>query len=384
VQGQLSKKEIVLEYLNGQIEAGAYQGGLLPKERELAVQLGVSRKTIRAALDILEMENKIVRTRHVGTRVRTETLAETSSVPDIGILCRTSGHVYETFYKHLLKYLSDRGCTVSVVPTDILDRWGSYTPKSMKYAVEKLLRKKPHAWIIDGYRSCILPHFSAISSGNTVFFDFIDGHLPKDGFTGVWIDYTKVGYLGAKFLLDHGCRRPMLIPPRIDAVTRYDPEILNHHCSKLICGGFSKALEEAGLDPMTCILDPYHGHSSARNAFYCELLSNRQICPDGIMFYNDYQAFRFQQFQKEFGISTNQRPLLLGCNNTPWSSYEAEKPFSSIEKHYDLCAEYLAEQVMLPPEKRKDIYITPEVIDRSGGWSRQTEAASKGRSSDVR
>lgn len=57
-------------YLRDLIEGGTYQpGGQLPSENELAIQLGISRPTLREALRNLEQQGIIVRRHGVGTFV---------------------------------------------------------------------------------------------------------------------------------------------------------------------------------------------------------------------------------------------------------------------------------------------------------------------------
>jgi GntR family transcriptional regulator len=57
-------------YLRNLIEGGTYQpGGQLPSENELAIQLGISRPTLREALRNLEQQGIIVRRHGVGTFV---------------------------------------------------------------------------------------------------------------------------------------------------------------------------------------------------------------------------------------------------------------------------------------------------------------------------
>ncbi len=65
----------VEQLLRDLIELPEYQkGGLLPKEVELASQLGISRNTLRQATNKLEYEGLLVRKKGVGTRVAKKTV----------------------------------------------------------------------------------------------------------------------------------------------------------------------------------------------------------------------------------------------------------------------------------------------------------------------
>jgi GntR family transcriptional regulator len=58
------------QYLLGLVDGGTYQPGeQLPSEKELAVQLGISRSTLREALLNLEQEGVVIRKHGVGTFV---------------------------------------------------------------------------------------------------------------------------------------------------------------------------------------------------------------------------------------------------------------------------------------------------------------------------
>jgi GntR family transcriptional regulator len=63
------------QYLLSLVEDGTFQPGeQLPSEADLAVQLGISRPTLREALHNLEQEGLIVRRHGVGTFVSRRTL----------------------------------------------------------------------------------------------------------------------------------------------------------------------------------------------------------------------------------------------------------------------------------------------------------------------
>ena len=81
--------------LYGELLSGKYSGGKMPPEQEFARQLGVSRNTLRAALEMLENDGILTRERAVGTLVLGETdrhfagsflfcMAEKRSSPHVG------------------------------------------------------------------------------------------------------------------------------------------------------------------------------------------------------------------------------------------------------------------------------------------------------------
>lgn len=70
----------IAEELRGQIASGQYpMGGRIPAENELAESLGVSRPTVRQALDLLAREGRLVRVKGSGTFVSQPKLVHEST-----------------------------------------------------------------------------------------------------------------------------------------------------------------------------------------------------------------------------------------------------------------------------------------------------------------
>lgn len=83
----LSIYEQVARDLRDAIESGAYKpGGRLPRETDLARELGVAKKTLRHALAILEHEGLVIRRRSAGTFVAPEEMHRSRSEASIALL----------------------------------------------------------------------------------------------------------------------------------------------------------------------------------------------------------------------------------------------------------------------------------------------------------
>jgi DNA-binding LacI/PurR family transcriptional regulator len=73
MEGNFSKVtlgEQIATYLKDKIKKNEYKDGMLPKEEDLAVQLNVSRGTVRSAMAILEEDDLIIRVKKRGTMIR--------------------------------------------------------------------------------------------------------------------------------------------------------------------------------------------------------------------------------------------------------------------------------------------------------------------------
>lgn len=73
MEGNFSKVtlgEQIATFLKDKIKKNEYKDGMLPKEEDLAVQLNVSRGTVRSAMAILEEDDLIIRVKKRGTMIR--------------------------------------------------------------------------------------------------------------------------------------------------------------------------------------------------------------------------------------------------------------------------------------------------------------------------
>ena len=78
--------DLVSETIRKQIKLGKYQPGMkLPKEIELADRMGVSRKTLRTALEELEAAGLIIRRKHAGTIIADDAQERVDAPITIGI-----------------------------------------------------------------------------------------------------------------------------------------------------------------------------------------------------------------------------------------------------------------------------------------------------------
>ncbi len=351
----------VANLLRDKILSGEFQDGRIPGERELATSLNVGRVTVRSALSLLENERLIERYRHNGTFVRGGTAAPKRNIGTIGLLLRTEGHLYSDLYHALLTELTRNGFTVQSVNTSGFD-----DPKhrpSINRAAGQLLDADLTGLVIDGYENGAFPYIEDFKKKHPIFIDFFDsGTFPES--TGVWFDYGQVGYMAGKYLMERGSRHPLLMPSPLPFNVRYYPEAYARHREKFIIDGFSRALSEAGLDPELYVMDPYFEKGVLREALFRQFITSPQLMPDGFFATADTWVAQFLKIAEEEGRKIPTRFPLIGCNNTPWSSGEALRAFSSIDLNLNLMVDKIIEQLNLPFEKRQDVYIQPKLIIR--------------------
>ncbi len=98
--GSPSQRRRAQEALVAAIRSGEFPDGRLPPENELALRLGVSRTTVRAALQALELDGLLTRRRGIGTHLvdRSEGAfqLELTRLGSLDDLFRERGHVPST------------------------------------------------------------------------------------------------------------------------------------------------------------------------------------------------------------------------------------------------------------------------------------------------
>ena len=343
------KSEKILEYLRDGIRSGTWDNSLLPKETELASQFGVARGTVRHALEHLVSEGVIERKKRLGTMIS----RNYNPAKLIGAVLRYGGHFHEDVYAHLQRMTAEAGLCIQAV-----DVWGFEQPKLRKHirrGLTTLSSLETNYMILDGYIYKAYPMIDKLLKKNPVFFDYIDYDIPENA-TGVFIDYYEIGRIGASYLIEKGCKRPLLIDcDGPDMFRRFDPEDFSHHRSKLIMDGFADVLKENGFDPALHIYISYSKKKKLADAIY-EIFSHPKSQPDGIYTGNDSSLNLVLTIAKECGYIPKH---YIGCLNTDWCRGLGGFTFPSIIVSPEECARALLEQVRTPVELRKNVYIKP-------------------------
>ena len=357
----MTKTMTVLEKIRDMIRKGQIPGGQLPGERELAVQFQVGRNTVRAALAQLEQEGWIERHRKKGTLVR-----DTGNTPDkklAGLIMRTSGHLYEDCFHHVLTGFIGAGYSVQTISTSQIGYDKFKLNKNLETAIRKLLKAGPEILVVDGYVNNRIPLIDEIRKRNPIMLDFYDSSRERD-FTGVWFDYRKAGYLAGKYLIERGCRRPMFFSGFVPPGVRFNPESYIHHSEKLAIEGFRQAMAEGGIDPETAVIASSATSLEEHYDILYQLSSHIHRMPDGFCGARDILTVSYMKSLLENRGGIPKDMVFAGIGNTPWSMESSFYPFTSVDLHPEKLAQVIVQQAKLPPEKRKDIFVEPTLIER--------------------
>jgi len=353
-----AKTEMVLEFLREKICNDSFPNGQLPRETDLCEMLGVSRVTVRRALANLSASGIIVRRQRAGTFLREKALDRQSV---IGIMMCTQGHGCSDLYSLLSEKLSARGFSTQVVSFQRSTSEDRSIQRQQQ--VLRLLTQPSRGIIVEGYVLGDLPCLDSLQRNAPVLFGFFDSPQALEA-SGVWFDYEDGAYQAARFMLRNGCRRPLLIMHSIPFQVRFNPINYQRHREKQIIVGFNKALAEAGLDGNDFVFGPTLLGKSKDEELIIRIMQDSKLRPDGILGSADVLLMRPLKEALRLKLKMPGDILFVGIGNTPWSSGDSIHPFSSVDLQLETASEKIVEQVLLAPEKRKDIFIKPKLVVR--------------------
>lgn len=359
----MSKVLTITDDLREKLSSGIFADGKLPGERELAMQFACCRKTIRTVLAGLEAEGWIDRCRKKGTTVRGK---NPSARGTVGLVMYTKGHFFEDIYHYLLKGFTDGGHPVhSVSLNPIVENSFNMPLKKetlLKNSIQKLISSDIELIVVNAYMISRIPLFKQLSKHNMILVGN-SVHTANLDVPTVFFDYEKAGYLGGKYLIEQGCKRPVYFAQYFAIETHLTPELYVLHKEKLVIDGFRKAMIEGGINPDTAVINSITPSPAEHKKILSSLSLLTRSMPDGFMS-SDANVALFMNKLLENQGHIPENMVFAGLYNTPWSRTDAPIPFTSVDFNaYDIAAAVL-QMAEVAFEDRKNIYVTPELITR--------------------
>jgi len=316
----MSKSDFVYEDLKNSIQNGKYAvGANLPNEIDFSKQLGISRKTLRVALDQLESDKLIVRYKHRGTFVHRKSYKEktiTVVIPRASYIDKTSfsnWFVAQYILEGVFGQAREAGMNIAIqylYPDD----------QPLNEGVDILLKDKASGYVfpsIGGYA----PIIKELSRrGGCVV---VRHWCPLDYAHSVSVKYREAVYHAIKYLVNSGRRRIAFFGPPRDEVA--SAGFMERYL------GYRNAMEESGL-PVTpelyrvCGKNSEDAHAEAR-----KMLADG-VRPDAVFCGTDLRAFGIMQALRESKIKIPEDIALIGFDNLT----ECEKmvpQLSTIDSH---------------------------------------------------
>lgn len=359
----MGKIQTITDDLREMISSGRFADGRLPGERELAVKFDCCRKTIRAVLAELEVEGWLDRCRKKGTTVREKNLSAKGTV---GLVMYTKGHFFEDIYHYLLNGFTDSGHQVhSVSINSIVENSFNMSLKKetlLKNSIQKLIASDVKLIVVNAYMSSKIPLFKQLCKHNMILVGN-SVHTANLDIPTVFFDYENAGYLGGKYLIEQGCKRPVYFAQYVALETYLTPELYVLHKEKLVIDGFRKAMIEGGINPDTAVINNISPSPADHKKILTTLSLLTRSMPDGFMSSDMNVAFFMNKLLENQGYIP-EKMFFAGLYNTPWSRTDAPIPFTSVDFNaYDIAAAVL-QMAEVAFEDRKNIYVTPELITR--------------------
>ena len=297
----------IRDLLVDQFRKDGYEAGRkLPTELELTKRLGVSRTTIRQALELLENDG-IVRKRH-GSGTFFVGHEETPMEEVTGLIGLVNFFFMDYIYPEIIRGIEEtifrRGYSLALANCN-LD-----TNREIE-SVERLVEQGVRGLILEPSRNLQIredhPMQKLISD---ISIPVVTTHwgISNKRVSTVTLDDLRAGYDAARYLIDAGHREIAMLY-KGDVQAGYDRHL-----------GYERALREAGIEPDSRLLYVYDNEMESadlRQGYLgtMELLTKKEVRPTAIFYFNDHTAMQGYGAVQELGIAVPEELSLLGFDN---------------------------------------------------------------------
>ena len=327
-----------------------HAGDKLPSENVLASRYGVSRQTIRKALEALEQEGYIYAVHGSGRYISERTIHRKNSKNIAVVLTYLSDYIFPKVIRGIDDVLSENGYSI------ILKHTNNSRSGEIK-CLEELITKDIDGIIIEPSKSnMFLKHMSLFSRLDEyeIPYVFIQGRYESmTDKVHVLMDDEKGSYLLTKHLIESGHKNIYGIFKSDDSQGQ------DRH------KGYAKALSEAGLvyDPDKVIWfftedRKVHPYTSLKNII-------KQKKPiDAVVCYNDQIAVHAIKAIEEMGLKVPNDISITGYDNSRYSTI-ADLKLTTIVHPQEKLGEIAAETLLkMINEETVDshVIIEPELV----------------------
>ena len=348
------KYEKIVSWVQGEIREGRLrQGDKLPSENDLMEQFGVSRQTVRRAMEDLAVTGAVEGRRGSGTYVTANTRRYAGKEIRIAVmLTYVDTYIFPAIIKGIESVLSREGCTLQIAMTD--------------NAVEKersLLREFLHTQSVDGIIAETVK--SALPNPNTRLYPelekmgipvlFVNSYYRDLNIPHISMDDRMAGYLAAKHLTECG-------HTRIGGVFKAD-DGQGH----LRYAGYTDALMEREIrirgDQVIWIDSEELKTMEEEGAKFLKRLKGCTAC----VCYNDETAYRLVSVYQKAGLRVPDDLSIVGIDNSGLAKF-CPVPLTSVENPVEQLGKTAAEQIIgriLKNENMESREFAPKLIMRS-------------------
>lgn len=348
-----TKYYILMEQLKSAIQSGKIAPGeRLPSENQLAAEYGLSRHTVRKALNMLAGEGYIVTEQGRGTFCSERLLHMKKSHNIAVIITYITDYIFPRLIQGMDSVLSANGYSI------ILKSTGN-SRKMEEQALEDILKKDVDGLIIEPSKSelvCRHEHLYRMLEEYEIPYIFIQGiYEQMADRPHILMDDCQGGYLVTKYLLElrHRCIAGVFKADDFQGKERHK--------------GYVRALQEAGIpyDPELVVW--FHTEDrKSKPALAVRQMIRKKIPVDAFVCYNDQIAMSVCQELTGLGLKIPEDVSVTGYDNSLYA--RGDLTLTTIdhpqEKLGEMAAELLLEKIRHVPEEQSVVerMIAPRLI----------------------
>lgn len=350
-----AKYQEIIEWMKGKIAEGEYQvGDKLPSEHELACRFAVSRQTARHAVEILEEEGVVKRSRGSGTYLSEEYLPKRQErhMRIQLILTYIDEYIFPAMIKGVEEAVYRHGYTLQVTFTN------NRIEKEENLIRAIMREKNTDAVIVEPTKSGIpnpnIPLYRQLLLENKIPIVFVNSWYPDVLAPHVCLDDRMAGELVTRHLLQCG-------HTRIGGIFKLD-DGQGHRRYE----GYVKAILDAGLQ-----MDSRHVvWYDTEDAKYMEQDAKRYLraiknCTACVC-YNDQVALKLMQLCRANGVRIPEDLSIVGVDNSRLSA-QAGVSITSAENQVGMLGEAAGEMAVDMIEngsRPENIEMEPRLVVR--------------------
>lgn len=346
-------EELRKKILDGEIRAGEK----LPSENELSASYGVSRQTVRKALQILQSEGYVYAEHGRGTFC-SEMLRHTHKSNNIAVVTTyLSDYIFPRVIRGIDEVMSENGYSIMLKHTN-----NSRSREAV--CLEELIKKDIDGLIIE-------PSKSQIFCRHTNLYEMLDGYkIPYVFIQGrysqmkqkphIILDDCKGSFLATDYMISLGHR------DIIGVFKADDSQGIERH------KGYVKALGKAGIPYDADKVVWFHTEdrkSHPREQIRQMLAKRDEMFFDGIVAYNDQIALEIMKVVEEEGLKCPDDISITGYDDSDMAS-NYKVPLTTVthpkEQLGRMAAELLIKLIQNKEIKEEDgiVVIEPELVIR--------------------
>ncbi|MEY8338942.1 GntR family transcriptional regulator [Lachnospiraceae bacterium 62-35] len=304
MEAQEHKYEVVANWVKENISNGRFQrGSKLPSENVLSEQFGLSRQTIRHAIDILEQENLITRMKGSGTYIGEGAKSGRSRrYFNIAVISTyTDSYIFPPILRGIENVLSKNGYMMQIAFT------GNEIFRE-KQILQQLLEKDNIDGLIVEATKSALPnpnlHFYRELMKRRIPILFFNSSYQELGLPRVALDDFSAGRKAVEYLVKAGHKK-------IGGLFKCDDGQ-----GPLRYAGFVKGMEEAGLKLKSRNIIWTETESTIDMENWMDYLMNRLEDCTALVCYNDEVAYTFLQICQKRGIEIPGQLSVISIDNS--------------------------------------------------------------------